>query len=94
MLLAVEKLPDGKQLPPFNLGNEGRVTIREVAETIISISGKPIKIEWDTAHPTAIWGQAFDCALARQLLNGWHPRVSLRQGLEACYQHIESRLSS
>jgi nucleoside-diphosphate-sugar epimerase len=92
MLLAVEKLPQVDQLPPFNLGNEGRVTIREIAETIIAISGKSIDIQWDTTHPTAIWGQAFDCALATQLLDGWRPRISLRQGLEACYRHIEARL--
>ncbi len=92
MLLAVQKLPEMPQMPPFNLGNEGRVTIREIAETIIAISGKPIDIQWDTSHPTAIWGQAFECSLAAQLLSGWRPKVPLREGLEQCYRHIESRL--
>jgi len=92
LLCAVEKLPDMPRMRAFNLGSEGRVTIREIAETIIAISGKPIEIVWDTTHPTAIWGQAFDCSLAAELLDGWRPKVSLRDGLERCYRHIEARL--
>jgi len=92
LLRAVEKLAALPQMPPFNLGAEGRVTIREIAETIIAISGKTIEIEWDSTHPTVIWGQAFDCSLAAKLLDGWRPKVTLREGLEHCYRHIEKRL--
>jgi nucleoside-diphosphate-sugar epimerase len=92
LLLAVEKLAVTPRIPPFNLGSEGRVTIREIAETVIAISGKPIEIHWDTTHPTVLWGQAFDCSLAAQLLDGWRPRISLREGLEHCYRYVEQRL--
>jgi nucleoside-diphosphate-sugar epimerase len=92
LLRAVEKLVALPQMPPFNLGAEGRVTIREIAETIIAISGKTIEIEWDTTHPTVIWGQSFDCGLAAKLLDGWRPKVTLREGLEQCYRYIEKRL--
>jgi nucleoside-diphosphate-sugar epimerase len=93
ILLAVEALVTQPEMPPFNLGGEGRVTIREIAETIISISGKLIEIQWDSTHPTVVWGQSFNCRLARELLAGWTPKVSLRDGLEQCYRHIESRLA-
>ena len=94
LLLAVEALVTRPDMPPFNLGSEGRVTIREIAETIISISGKRIEIQWDTSHPTVIWGQSFDCSLAAELLADWKPKVTMRQGLEQCYRHIEARLAS
>lgn len=31
--------------------------------------------------------------LTKQLLGGWQPAVSLRSGLEACYEHIARRLA-
>jgi len=60
-------------------------------QEIIDISGKQIKVVNDASHETAIWGQALDCAKARSLL-GWQPWVSLREGLERTYRHIEARL--
>jgi nucleoside-diphosphate-sugar epimerase len=93
-LLAVEQLTVTPRLPPFNLGSEGRVTIRDIAETVIAISGKAIEIKWDTTHPTVIWGQAFDCSLAAQLLGGWRPKFTLREGLEHCYHYVEQRLKA
>ncbi len=41
---------------PFNLSAGERITIGNLAREIIAISGKPIQIEWDTNHPTLIWG--------------------------------------
>ena len=74
------------------LGAEGRVSIGELARTIVDISGKEITIEFDISHPTLIWGQAVDCSLASSLLSGWRPLVCLREGLQLCYQDIERRL--
>lgn len=93
ILRSVEKLEHSKLVGPFNLGCEQRVTIRELAERVVAISGKKIEIEWDQSHETLIWGQALDCSYATQILNGWLPVVSLDEGLRLCYQHIEERLS-
>jgi nucleoside-diphosphate-sugar epimerase len=91
-LRAIQKLEGTPLVGPFNLGAEGRVTIREIAEIIIAISGKPIEIHWDTTRPTVIWGQALDGTLAAQLLDGWRPQITLREGLEHCYRYVESLL--
>ena len=32
-------------------------------------------------------------ALAGKLLDGWKPRVSLRDGLKICYEDVKSRLA-
>jgi len=94
ILLSVEKLGDIERVGPFNLGTADLVSIGEIAETIIDLSGKPIEIQYETSHPTKIWGQAPDIQLAGELLDGWKPEVSLRTGLERCYHDIRARLNA
>ena len=93
ILVSVEKLEGSPQVGPYNLGTCDLVSIAEIAETIIGISGKDIAIEYDTSHPTKIWGQAPDITLAGKLLDGWKPRVTLRDGLKICYEDVKSRLA-
>ncbi|MCC7359395.1 MAG: hypothetical protein IT317_07955 [Anaerolineales bacterium] len=93
-LLAVEQLQARPLLGSFNLGHDRRVTIREIAKTVIAISGKDIPGEWDTARPTAIWGQALDCSLATRLLGGWAAQVALRVGRERTDASIAARLQA
>jgi GDP-D-mannose 3', 5'-epimerase len=93
MLRAVEKLQGQTLVGPFNLGSEERIAIGELARQIIAISGKPIEIVLETIQPTAIWGQVLDCRLARELLDGWEPVISLSEGLQRCYTHIAGRLA-
>ena len=54
---------------------------------------RTFKIDYDTSHPTKIWGQAPDITLAAKLLDGWKPRVTLRDGLKICYEDVKSRLA-
>jgi GDP-D-mannose 3', 5'-epimerase len=92
IMLSIERLDSSPMVGPFNLGAEGRISIGELARTVVAISGKDIPIDYDASHPTLIWGQALDCSLASKLLPGWRPEVGLRQGLEACYRDIAARL--
>jgi nucleoside-diphosphate-sugar epimerase len=94
IMTSTEQLADQPCVGPFNLGAEGRVSIGELAQTIVQISGKEIPIEFDSSHPTLIWGQVLDCSLASSLLHGWRPVVGLREGLELCYRDIERRLTA
>jgi nucleoside-diphosphate-sugar epimerase len=93
IMISTERLAEQPCVGPFNLGAEGRVSIGELARTIVDISGKDIAIEFDSSHPTLIWGQALDCLLASNLLHGWRPVVDLRAGLELCYRDIERRFA-
>ncbi len=92
LLLAVEKLEARQLLGPINLGSEGRVKMGSLAGQIVQISGKPIEVRKDTSKQTVIWGQAVDCSKAREALDGWHPRVSLKEGLRKTFRHVETRL--
>jgi GDP-D-mannose 3',5'-epimerase len=91
MLLALERLDEQRLIGPLNVGTAERVRIADLAQEIIAISGKPILMEFDLSHRTAIWGQVLDSTKARELL-GWTPSVSLRDGLQRTYDDIEQRL--
>ena len=92
ILRSVETIGDRQIIGPFNLAAEGRVTIRQMAEMIIAISGKSIPVEFDPSASTAIWGQAADCSLSAKLLNGWSAQVPLMDGLKRIYAHIRQQL--
>jgi GDP-D-mannose 3',5'-epimerase len=91
----IEKMVDAmdiKQLVgPYNVGKGERCTIADIAETVISISGKDIQIEFDATKNTVIWGQWCDCSLVKQEL-GWEAKTTLREGLEIVYNDIKNRL--
>jgi len=93
ILLSICKTQDCNLVGPFNLGRNGRNTIREIAETVVAISGKDISISWDTSVETVIWGQALDCSYATKLLDGWEAKVDLREGLSRCYRDIKQRMA-
>ena len=92
ILRSIVKTQSVNLVGPYNLGCDGRNTIKEIAETVVAVSGKSIKLTFDSSVRTVIWGQALDCSYATELLDGWQPRVSLRKGLELCYRDISDRL--
>jgi len=92
ILRAVAKLEKANAVGPFNLGAEGRISIGQLVNEVIRVSGKSIQVNWDASRPTLIWGQTLSCKFARGLLDGWEPSVSLREGLAACYRDITARL--
>ena len=65
-------------------------SIKEIAETLIDISGKDIDIEYDTTKPEGDKGRCADYSKAKRIL-GWEPRVNLRIGLEETYRWIEKK---
>jgi GDP-D-mannose 3',5'-epimerase len=89
---SVEALTQQPIVGPLNLAADGRVTIHEIAESIVHISGKQIPLEFESTAPTAIWGQAADTSLARSLLDGWHAQTTFNAGLQATYRDVARRL--
>jgi nucleoside-diphosphate-sugar epimerase len=93
MLIAVEELDHEQIVGPFNLGTEETISIAELAQLVIGISGKTIDVQYDSSKPTAIWGQRVDCSLASKILRGWASRTSLSQGVLRTYEDIAHRLA-
>lgn len=88
VLLAIEK---GHGHGVIQIGPDVCTSIREIAETVVDISGKDIDIEYDTSKPEGDRGRCADYSKARDLL-GWEPTVSVRDGLEGLYKWIEERI--
>jgi len=73
---------------PTNIGSDRLVTIEELAQIIIKISGKNLTIEHDPTKPQGVRGRNADITLVKKVL-GWEPRVSLEEGLTRTYKWIE-----
>ncbi len=89
--LMVDKMDEINLVGPLNIGKEERVSIAEIASIIIKISGKDIKVDYDTTKNTVIWGQWCDCKEAKSLL-GWEAKTSLEEGIKNVYNNIKNRI--
>ena len=75
---------------PINIGSERLVTIDQLADIIIKISGKTVTKEYDLSMPQGVRGRNADITLTRKVL-GWEPKVSLEEGLARTYKWIEEQ---
>jgi len=75
---------------PINIGSDRLVTINELADIIIGISGKSLTKKYDLSAPQGVRGRNADISLAKQLL-GWQPLMSLEEGLAKTYKWIEEQ---
>lgn len=68
-------------------------SIREIAETIVRISGKKIEIKYDLTKPEGDKARSADFTKAKIIL-GWYPKVSLEQGLQKQYHWISDKINN
>jgi nucleoside-diphosphate-sugar epimerase len=78
---------------PLNLGTEQMVSIDELADTIIRISGKTDVTLRHVEGPQGVRGRNSDNSLLRTTL-GWEPTTSLEDGLVPTFRWIEKQLSN
>ncbi len=65
---------------PVNVGNPHEITVRELAERIVALTGSKSKIEYRPLPQDDPTQRCPDITLARRLLD-WEPKVPLEQGL-------------
>ncbi len=87
-LEAMMRTPDGVT-GPVNLGNPGEFTVRELAETIVRITGSKSKIVFRPLPQDDPARRKPDVSLARELL-GWTPAVSLEDGLRRTIDYFHN----
>ena len=75
----------------IQIGPDVCVSIREVAETIVAISGKDIEIQYDSSKPEGDKGRCANYSKAKRVL-GWEPSITLKEGLTSLYEWIETRI--
>jgi GDP-D-mannose 3',5'-epimerase len=77
---------------PINIGSDQLVTINELAEMIIKISGKKITKKYNLTAPQGVRGRNADLTLVKQVLN-WQPHVTLEEGLAKTYAWIREKVN-
>jgi nucleoside-diphosphate-sugar epimerase len=76
----------------LNIGSEEMVTINQLAEMAIGISGKDIKIK-NIPGPTGVRGRNSDNTLYREKI-GWEVSQPLIEGLKKTYSWIENQITN
>ena len=77
-LLKLENPPDW-----INVGTGTDVTIRELTETVASVTGFSGRIVWDSSKPDGTPRKLMDVSRLGAL--GWRARIALREGVERTY---------
>ena len=67
----------------INIGTGEDVTIKELAELIVEITGYQNDYEWDTSKPNGTPRKVLNIDKIKSL--GWEPKMSLREGIESTY---------
>lgn len=76
---------------PVNLGNPGEVSMIELAEAVISITGSASSIEFEPLPSDDPKRRKPDISLAEEML-GWRPAVDLQHGLIQTVDYFKSIL--
>ncbi|MFV0266663.1 MAG: UDP-glucuronic acid decarboxylase family protein [Draconibacterium sp.] len=77
---------------PVNIGNPHEFTMNELAETILELTGSSSKIVFQPLPPDDPRQRRPDISLAREALNGWEPKVQLREGLKNTIAYFDKLL--
>jgi len=75
-----------------NVGSTEEVTVRELAEMVVSRSGKRIPLSFDESKPTGALNRTPDLTRVRSVL-GWEPTTSFSDGLDKTYAWAKKRLA-
>ncbi len=81
-------MESGEHLP-VNLGNPHEVTLLELAETVIRLTGSSSEIVFEALPVDDPQVRQPDITRARQVL-GWQPEVDLEQGLRKLYDSLSA----
>jgi UDP-glucuronate decarboxylase len=77
---------------PLNLGNPTEITIGELAEQIVSMTGARSPIDYQPAPRDDPYRRCPDISLAGERID-WVPRVGLEEGLKHTVAYFEKLLS-
>jgi nucleoside-diphosphate-sugar epimerase len=88
----IYRLMQSDHSEPLNLGTDRLVSINQLAELVIGISGKRL----DIVHvdgPQGVRGRNSDNTRLREVL-GWEPAISLEDGLAATYAWVAEQVAA
>lgn len=79
---------------PINIGSEYSVTIKQLWQIVIDISGKDLQLESIKMPPKVmgVYERSSDNTLIREVL-GWEQKYTLPEGLERTYYWIQKQIN-
>jgi dTDP-glucose 4,6-dehydratase len=85
--------PDSEEIHlPVNIGNPHELTVHQIAEKVIRLTGSKSKIVFEPLPEDDPRVRRPDIARAAELLN-WKPEISLEEGLSRTIDYFQSRMS-
>lgn len=78
---------------PVNLGNPNEFSMLELAREVLDITGSSAKIIHKPLPQDDPTQRKPDISLAQEMLDGWEPRVQLRNGLRLTVEYFDKLLS-
>ncbi len=78
---------------PLNIGSDRLITINQMANMIIDISGKEITKNHNLNAPQGVRGRNADLTLMKKILN-WIPQITLEEGMARTYNWINDQINS
>jgi dTDP-glucose 4,6-dehydratase len=87
----IVKLMLSSENDPVNIGNPVEMTIKQIAETIISMTGSTSKIVYRPLPTDDPKQRRPDITRARTLL-GWEPKVQLEEGLIKTIEYFRTKV--
>jgi UDP-glucuronate decarboxylase len=83
---------DRSFLGPVNIGNPNEFTMLELAEAVIELTGSRSKIIHLPLPQDDPKQRQPDISLAKEKLQGWEPKIQLREGLQTTITYFDSLL--
>jgi dTDP-glucose 4,6-dehydratase len=78
---------------PVNIGNPAEMTLLEMARRIIEITQSRSSIAFEPLPPDDPKVRRPDIGLARRVLGGWEPRISIEEGLRRTRDYFAKELA-
>jgi GDP-L-fucose synthase len=75
----------------INVGTGSDVTIRELAETVMTVVGCEARLRFDSSRPDGTPRKLLD--IGRLQAMGWRPRVGFEEGLRKSYAYYREHLT-
>ena len=93
LMVGLDKLIENDVQIPINMGSDESITMTQLADMLIKISGKKIEKKYLPAGPAGCMRRNSDNTKI-QKMTGWKPSYPLEQGLKNTYEHVETTVGS
>jgi UDP-glucuronate decarboxylase len=80
---------DDSFIGPVNIGNPGEYTMLELAEKVLELTESSSKIIYEPLPQDDPMQRKPDITLAHKELNGWEPKIELKEGLSSTINYFK-----